>query len=61
MYEEFAMQNNAPAEDMLSEQGKEDIKRVEGILTEAYRRKYGHFPPWKCSKIYCICHNGRQT
>lgn len=40
------MQNNAPVEDMLSEQGKEDIKRVEGILIEAYRRKYGHFPPW---------------
>ena len=46
MYEAFAMQNNAPVEDMLSEQGKEDIKRVEGILIEAYRRKYGHFPPW---------------
>lgn len=46
MYESFVMQNNAPVEDMLSEQGKEDIKRVEGILIEAYRRKYGHFPPW---------------
>lgn len=46
IYEAFAMQNNAPVEDMLSEQGREDIKRVEGILIEAYRRKYGHFPPW---------------
>lgn len=45
-YEAFAMQNNVLVEDMLSERGKEDIKRVEGILIEAYRRKYGHFPPW---------------
>ena len=27
-------------------EGKENIKVVEGILIEAYRRKYGHFPPW---------------
>lgn len=45
-YEEFAQQKNTPIEDMLSEQGKEDIKIVEGILIEAYCRKYGHFPPW---------------
>ena len=31
---------------MLSEQGRDDIKRVEGILIESFRRKYGHFPPW---------------
>lgn len=47
MYEGFAKQNNSPVEDMLSEQGRENIKRVEGILIEAFRKKYGHFPPWK--------------
>lgn len=31
---------------MLSEQGRDDIKRVEGILIESFRRKYGYFPPW---------------
>ena len=46
MYGEFAEQNHAPVEDMLSEQGKDDIKIVEGILIEAYHRKFGHFPPW---------------
>lgn len=46
MYEKFAKQQNSPVEDMLSEQGRDDIKRVEGILIESFRRKYGHFPPW---------------
>lgn len=46
MYEAFAKQNNSLVEDMLSEQGREDIKRVEGILIEAFRKKYGHFSPW---------------
>jgi len=46
MYEGFARQNNSPVEDLLSEQGREDIKRVEGILIEAFRKKYGHFPRW---------------
>ena len=46
MYEKFAKQQNSPIEDMLSEQGRDDIKRVEGILIEAFRKKYGHFPPW---------------
>lgn len=45
-YETFAKQNNSSVEDMLSEQGKEDIKIVEGILIESFRKKYGHFPPW---------------
>lgn len=45
-YKAFAEQQNAPVEDMLSEQGRDDIKRVEGILIESFRRKYGHFPPW---------------
>lgn len=46
MYEKFAKQQNSPVEDMLSEQGRDDIKRVEGILIESFRRKYGHLPPW---------------
>lgn len=46
LYEKFARQQNAPVEDLLSEQGRDDIKRVEGILIESFRRKYGHFPPW---------------
>lgn len=45
-YQKFADQLNSPIEDMLSTQGKEDIKRVEGILIESYRQKHGHFPPW---------------
>ena len=46
MYEQYATEINSTAEDMISDQGKADIKRVEGILIEAYRKKYGHFPPW---------------
>lgn len=46
IYEKFAKQQNSPIEDMLSEQGRDDIKRVEGILIESFRRNYGHFPPW---------------
>lgn len=46
MYKKFAEQANSPIENMMSEEGKENIKIVEGILIEAYRRKYGHFPPW---------------
>ena len=54
-YQNFAQQNHSPVEDMISDEGKENIKVVEGkenikvvegILIEAYRRKYGHFPPW---------------
>lgn len=45
-YGKFAKQQNSPIEDMLNEQGRDDIKRVEGILIESFRRKYGHFPPW---------------
>lgn len=30
----------------MREQGRDDIKRVEGILIESFRRKYGHFSPW---------------
>lgn len=45
-YEKFAQELNSSIEDMISEQGRDDIKRVEGILIEAFRRKFGHFPPW---------------
>lgn len=45
-YEVFARQEGAPVEDMLSYQGKDDIKHVEGILIEAYKNKHGQFPPW---------------
>lgn len=45
-YGKFAKQQNSLIEDMLSEQGRDDIKRVEGILIESFRRKYGHFPSW---------------
>lgn len=46
VYKQFAEQANAPIEDMMSEEGKDNIKIVEGILIEAYRKKHGHFPPW---------------
>lgn len=45
-YIKFAEQVNSPIEDMMSDEGKQSIKVLEGILIEAYRRKYGHFPPW---------------
>ncbi|KAB3524772.1 hypothetical protein [Alkaliphilus serpentinus] len=31
---------------MLSDQGKDDIKQVEGILIESYRKRNGHYSPW---------------
>ena len=46
LYERFARQQNAPVEDMLSEQGRDDIKKAEGILIESFRKKYGHLTPW---------------
>lgn len=45
-YKKYAKQHNSPIADLLSEDGKNDIKRVEGILIESYRQKHGHFPPW---------------
>ena len=45
-YEKIANEANSSVENMLSEQGKDDIKRVEGILIESYRKKHGHIPPW---------------
>lgn len=43
-YIKFTEQVNSPIEDMMSDEGKQSIKVLEGILIEAYRRKYGHFP-----------------
>lgn len=45
-YESFAKENGTLAEDLISDQGREDIKRVEGILIEAFRRNRGYLPPW---------------
>lgn len=45
-YQKFAIQKNAPVQDLLSKEGRDNIHRVEGILIEAYRRRHGHFPPW---------------
>lgn len=45
-YLKFAKQINSLIGDCISEQGKDDIKRVEGILIEAYKSRHGHFPPW---------------
>ncbi|MDM5351949.1 GIY-YIG nuclease family protein [Lysinibacillus sphaericus] len=32
--------------DFTYEQSKQDLRVVEGILIEAYRRRYGKYPPW---------------
>jgi GIY-YIG catalytic domain. len=45
-YSKIAEDINSPVEDMISDQGKVDIKLVEGLLIESYRIKHGHFPPW---------------
>ncbi|MCT4646118.1 MAG: hypothetical protein N4A74_14115 [Carboxylicivirga sp.] len=46
MYQKIAEETDSPIEDMISEQGRDDIKKVEGILIEAFKREYGIFPPW---------------
>lgn len=45
-YEKFARQKGAPVQDMLSEEGKDNIKIVEGILIESFRKENGDVPPW---------------
>lgn len=45
-YEQFAAENHVNLKNYTTEQGIKDIKRVEGILIEAYRKSYGHFPKW---------------
>lgn len=46
LYEKMAKEHNSPIQNYISDQGINDIKRVEGILIEAYRKDSGHFPPW---------------
>lgn len=46
IYEKMSKEYNSPISNFVNEQGINDIKRVEGILIEAYRQYYGHFPPW---------------
>ena len=46
MYEKMANEDGSSIQDYISEQGINNIKLSEGILIEAYRRAYGHFPPW---------------
>ncbi len=46
LYEKLAKEHNSPIQNYMNEQGINDIKRVEGILIEAYRRSNGHFPLW---------------
>lgn len=45
-YEKFASDNKSLVSDMVSSQGVEDIKCVEGILIEAFNQTYGRFPSW---------------
>jgi len=45
-YSAIASEVDSPVEDMMSKEGKDDIKRVEGILIEAFKSKKGIFPPW---------------
>lgn len=46
MYEKMAREINSPINDFISEQGINDIKRVEGILIEAFNSYFGRFPQW---------------
>lgn len=46
MFEKMAAEHNSFIKDYVSEQGILDIKRVEGILIEAYNQYYGKFPEW---------------
>lgn len=46
LFEKMAAEHNSSIKDYVSEQGIEDIKRVEGILIEAFNHYYGRFPVW---------------
>ena len=46
LYERIAAEHNSSVQDYASEQGLADIKRVEGILIEAFNKYYGRFPAW---------------
>ena len=45
-YNKMAAEINSPIANFVNQTGIDDIKRVEGILIESYRKTYGHFPPW---------------
>ena len=46
LFEKMASEHNSDIKDYTNSQGIKDIKRVEGILIEAYRKSYGDFPKW---------------
>lgn len=46
MYEKIAKELNSTVQNMMDKQGINDIKRVEGILIEAYRKYMGRYPAW---------------
>ena len=46
LFEKMAAEHNSTIKDYVSEQGIADIKRVEGILIEAFNKYYGRFPAW---------------
>ena len=46
VFKKFACMNDSPVLNLCNNQGKDDIKKVEGILIESFKREYGYFPPW---------------
>lgn len=46
LFQKMASEHNSTIQDYVSDQGIADIKRVEGILIEAYNKYYGRFPTW---------------
>ncbi len=46
LYQSIALEEDYSSENSVNTQGIADIKIVEGILIESYRKTYGHFPPW---------------
>lgn len=45
-YNKFAKQNDSSIFDSASKDGINDLKIIEGILIESYKKEYGHLPPW---------------
>ena len=46
LFERIATEDNVPIQNYANKQGIDDIKKVEGILIEAYNMHYGRFPAW---------------
>ena len=46
LYKKITNQQISSDTDILFEEGIEDIKKVEGILIESFRKEYGYLPPW---------------